>query len=152
MVKPKLCSAFHRKHCNFIQLYTNETRSTNCIANNVLGGESSCHQVVWELWDDNLQVVHPPQGRIFHSCRGEYLITILYASVNIVWILPRVSGVVTLAYNSHTSSETSQKYPQRHCTATSAVGGREWNPNLKAWKKRKNLGQSACSQSSLRMN
>ena len=25
-------------------------------------------------------------------------------------------------------------------------------PNLKAWKKRKNLGQSACSQSSLRMN
>ena len=113
MVKPKLCSAFHRKHCNFIQLYTNETKTTNCIANNVPGGESSCHrhQMMWELWDDNLQVVHPPQGRIFHSCRGEYLITILYASVNIVWILPRVSGpvTVTLACNSHTITETSKK-------------------------------------------
>ena len=137
MVKPILCSAFHRKHCNFIQLYTHETRSTNCIANNVPGGESSCdrHQVMWELWDDNLQVVHPPQGRIFRSCRGEYLITILYASVNIVWILPRVSGVVTLAYNSHTSSETSQKYPQRHCTATS--GGQGMEPKLESMKETK---------------
>ena len=80
-----------------ISLSYTHTKTTNCIENNVPGGDSSCHQLMWELWDDNLQVVPSPQGRIFHSCRGEYLITILYASVNIVWILPRVSaaGLVT---------------------------------------------------------